>query len=136
MNENDTITVPAEDRTLIVVAESRQICVPVECRVIEVPRYRTMSILGSKKHTVGDTARWVVAYGDSLPNTAIIQAISVTSPSTTCTIGTPAPSFQGSDVIFFLTGGALGETFSVMLQMTDSFGNIKHDTIAFTVVAA
>ena len=95
-----------------------------------------MGILGSKKHTVGDTARWVVAYRDWLPNTAVIQNITITSPSTTCTVGTPAPAIQGSDVVFFLTGGALGETFSLALQMTDSFGNIKHDTIAFTVVAA
>jgi len=93
-------------------------------------------VLGSKTHTIGDTKRWVVEYDRWLDNTAVIQNISVTSPSTTCTIGTPAPTFQGSDVIFFLTGGALGETFSVALQMTDSFGNIKHDTIAFTVVAA
>lgn len=41
----------------------------------------------------------------------------------------------GPNVNFFLSGGTRNERLMVALQMTDNVGNIKNDTIAFTVVA-
>jgi hypothetical protein len=92
-----------------------------------------MALLGSKQHTVGDTKRWTINYEDWLDNAAVIQDIAVQSDSLTCTIGDS--DISGPNVIFFLVGGALNERLTVSLTMTDSFGNIKHDTIAFTCVA-
>jgi hypothetical protein len=46
-----------------------------------------------------------------------------------------APTILGKDVQFFVAGGTLGETATITLTMTDSFGNVKTDTLAFTVVA-
>jgi hypothetical protein len=90
-------------------------------------------LLGSKTHTVGDTRRWTVQYGDWLANTATIDTIVATSSSTTCTVQTP--TILGTDVVFFLIGGTLNEQLTVTLVMTDDLGNIKTDTIAFTVIA-
>jgi hypothetical protein len=93
-----------------------------------------MALLGSKHHTEGDTKRWVVNYECWLANTATIEQIDVQSDSTTCTVGNI--SIDGPQIIFFLSGGELNERLNVALTMTDDLGNIKHDTIAFTVVAA
>jgi hypothetical protein len=92
-----------------------------------------MTILASKSHTEGDTRRWTVSYDDWLDNAAEIEQIDVQSSSVTCTISDP--QVLGREIIFFLNGGMQGETFTVTLTMTDSFGNIKHDTLKFTVVA-
>lgn len=93
-----------------------------------------MALLGSKQHTEGDTKRWTVEYSDWLDNTASIEQADVRSDSVTCTVGDI--QILGSEVVFFLAGGNLNERLTVSLVMTDSLGNIKHDTIAFTVVPA
>lgn len=93
-------------------------------------------LLGSKTHTVGDTRRWTVDYDEWLDNTALVRACVVTSSSTTCTIGTGvlAPVLLGRHIQFWLIGGALNEQPTVTVIMTDNLGNIKNDTIAFTVI--
>jgi len=58
---------------------------------------------------------------------------SVASSSVTCTISESV--ILGQVVVFFLIGGVTGETLTVSIVMTDSLGNIKRDTIMFTVVA-
>jgi len=92
-----------------------------------------MALLGSKQHTEGDVKRWTVYYGNWLANSATIEQIDVQSNSVTCTVGNL--SILGLDVIFYLSGGVLNERLMLTLTMTDSLGNIKHDTISFTVVA-
>lgn len=92
-----------------------------------------MTLLASKQHTAGDKRRWRVSYARWLDNTATIDRIAVTSSSTTCTVANP--TILGDEVIFFLVNGALGETLTVTLVMTDSFENEKTDTISFHVVA-
>jgi hypothetical protein len=92
-------------------------------------------LLASKAHTQGNTTRWTVRYDQWLDNTATIESVTVTSSSTSCTIS-PTPQVLGTDIVFFLAGGALGERVTVTLVMVDTLGNTKRDTIAFTVVAA
>jgi hypothetical protein len=130
MND-DVISVPKETRLLVIVPEERTIVVPPEWRAIRV--METM-IIASKQHTEGDTKLWTIKYNRWLANTATIEQIDVQSDSVTCTVG--SPTILGSDVVFLLEGGTLGERVSVTLTMTDSLGNIKHDTIKFTVIAA
>ena len=91
-------------------------------------------LLGSKVHTAGDTKRWKLDFHRWLDNTATIVNASVTSSSETCTVR-PAPKILGKEVIFFLTGGTVGETLTVSVMIEDSFGNIKNDTVAYTVIA-
>jgi hypothetical protein len=90
-------------------------------------------ILGSHRHTAGDTRLWTIRYGKWLDNTADIVSATVTSSSTTCTVGNS--TILGKDVQFFLIDGEQGETLVVTIQITDSFNNVKTDTIAYTVVA-
>jgi hypothetical protein len=92
-----------------------------------------MTILASKDHTEGDTRRWRIQYHKWLDNAAEISQVDVTSNSATCTVSNI--SILGKEVIFFLSDGILGETLTVTVVMTDSFGNIKTDTITFHVVA-
>lgn len=90
-------------------------------------------LLGSRQHTANDTRRWRIQYHRWLDNTADIDQVNVTSSSLTCTVNDVA--ILGKEIIFFLSGGVLGETAIITLVMTDSFGNIKTDTISFHVVA-
>lgn len=91
-------------------------------------------LLASKQHTVGDTRLWTVSYDGWLDENAAVTSVTVNSDSLSCTVGTT--TILGPEVQFKLIGGALNERFIVTLAMTDNVGNIKHDTIAFTVVAA
>ena len=128
----DTIIVPAEKRCVILAWEDRIITIPPEWRVIRVERNSTMP-LASKRHTEGDTRKWTVDYERWLDNTVDIETIDVQSSSTSCTI--QSSTILGDAVVFFLTGGNLGETVTVSLQMTDTDGNVKTDQIFFTVVS-
>jgi hypothetical protein len=42
---------------------------------------------------------------------------------------------MGREIVFFLSGGIVNEQVMLSLVMTDNLGNIKNDSIAFTVVA-
>ena len=128
---DDLVIVPSEDRVMPIREESSIITVPPEWRSIRV--LDTM-LIASKSHTAGDTRRWTVQYGRWLDNAAQIQAMVVSTDSIDCTVQ-PTPKILGTDVEFFLTGGTVGERVTVTLKMTDDRGNVKNDTIRFSVVA-
>ena len=90
-------------------------------------------LLGSKSHTAGDTRRWEIDYSRWLDNTVDIESVDVTSSSTTCTV--QSNEILGDTVIFFLTGGTVGETLTVTLAMQDTAGNTKTDTLSFHVIS-
>ena len=92
-----------------------------------------MALLGSKPHTAGDTKKWTVSYEDWLENTASISQITVVPDLPSCTIGNI--KILGSDIVFFLSGGNVNDQLTLLLTMTDDLGNIKQDTLKFTVVA-
>jgi len=129
MND-DVVSVPEEDRDLVIAEEDRTITVPREWRKI---RVLDMPLVASKSHTEGDVRRWVVQYDRWLDNAAKIDQIDVQSDSTTCTVS--GIEILGDDIVFFLNGGTLGERVTIALRMTDDIGNIKNDTVKFTVVA-
>jgi hypothetical protein len=126
---DDTIAVPAENRTLTPPAEDLTVVVAGECFVLKVP----LMILGSLRHTVGDARKWTVDYDLWLENAAEIASFAAASASTTLTVGTT--EIMGRAATFILSGGTLNEQTTVALTMTDSFGNIRNDTIKFTVIA-
>lgn len=90
-------------------------------------------ILGSKLHTAGDTRRWRIDYSRWLANAVDIATATLTSSSATCTVDDSV--VLGDEVVFFLTGGVQGENVTVSVMMTDTDGNVKNDSIVFTVVA-
>jgi hypothetical protein len=92
-------------------------------------------ILASKTHTAGNTTRWTLDYTRWLDNAATIVSAEITTPSVTCTVDPASVTVLGREVVFFLSGGAVGETLMASIVMEDSFGNIKNDSISYTVVA-
>jgi len=88
-------------------------------------------LLASRSHTAGDTKRWTVRYDEWLDNTEIAQ-MEVVSNLPSCTIGNI--TILGTEIVFFLSGGNVNEQLTLALTMTDDLGNIKQDTVAFTIV--
>jgi hypothetical protein len=130
MMDEWTIPVPTEIRRIPVRGETRRIKVPGEIRTIKV---NNMTLLHSKSHTAGDTRRYTVDYSDWLDNPATITQCTALSSSADCTVNNTR--VLGEEVVFFLAGGVQGEQLTVLMTMSDTDGNIKNDTIAFTVVA-
>ena len=131
--DEDIIVVPPELRDIALYPELRAIDVEGEVRVIEVQGGRPMPLLASKRHTAGDIMSWRLGYGRWLENTATILSADITSSSLTCTADNV--TVLGREIVFYLNGGEVGETLTVSVAMTDSLDNVKHDTIAYTVVA-
>lgn len=90
-------------------------------------------MLARLPHTVGNRSRKTVAYDQWLADGVTVASALVTSSSATATIN--GTTVVDNKVIFFVNGGVLSETFTVSIQMTDSKGGIKHDTINFFVIA-
>jgi hypothetical protein len=93
-----------------------------------------MALLASRNQTVSARTRWVVDYSDWLCNTTLATWALVSS-STTAAVDAGAFNPEQTQVIFFVIGGVLNETFTVTLTVSDSLGQIRIDTINFTVVA-
>lgn len=92
--------------------------------------------IARRSHTVGNKKRWIVNYCQWLGPGDTLSSCTVTSSSSTCTVSGAAVLPSANKVVFFLNGGVLNETFTVSVQVTDSRGEIKNDTISFTVIAA
>lgn len=91
-------------------------------------------ILGRLNQTVGDRRRYVIDYSQWLDSgVTCASAVFTVTGSTSATVDTN--TIVADKVIFFLNNGLLNEVFTVNVAMTDSRGEIKHDTLQFTVVA-
>ena len=97
-------------------------------------------LLGSQNITHGDTRRYTVSYEEFLIKGAVLATVTVTvSAGATSTVGSGATvaklTVDEKWIIFWLTGGTLGEKFTVNIQVTDSLSETVNDTIDFTVIA-
>lgn len=90
--------------------------------------------IARRNHTVGDRRRYEVDYRGWLSDKRAITAHTVTSSSDTATVDDDSVR-DASQVLFFVNGGVLNETFTVTVSITCSDTEIRHDTIAFTVIA-
>ena len=90
-------------------------------------------IIDRKQHTVGDRRKYIVDYSQWLDTGVTLTAGTATTVSLTATVDTV--SHTASTLLFFLNGGIINEIFTVALQVTDSNGEIKNDTVEFNVVA-
>ncbi len=77
---------------------------------------------------------YTVDYRPWLDEKRAISAHSATSSSLTATVDTISVR-DGSQVLFFVNGGVLGETFTVSMQITCTDTAVHNDTITFTVIA-
>ena len=92
-----------------------------------------MSVLAKKPHTVGNRKRWTITYARWLPEGVTIASETVTSSSNTATVD--GVTSKDHHLTFFTNGGVLNETFTVSVQIVDTIGQIKNDTVEFTVVS-
>ena len=90
--------------------------------------------LASRSHTVGNKVFWTVDYLNWLENGVSVVSASVSCTDTSVTLGTPVV-LDGHKVKFSVQGATLNQNFTVSVAMTESKGQIKNDTIAFTTVA-
>ncbi len=93
-------------------------------------------LLGTRQITVADVRRYVVDYRDFLPKGVTLKSPVVTVPAgLTSTIGSVSLDPSDTQVIFYVTGGVLNETFTVTVQVQDTNSETINDTISFTVIA-
>lgn len=97
-------------------------------------------MLGQKAHTAGNKTRYMVDYSDWLEDgMALSTGTVVMDPKFTATVTditiTSVVVTPSNHVAFFMQGGSLNETFTLDVQVTDSRGEIKNDTLGFIVVA-
>ena len=90
-------------------------------------------LITRKPQTVGDRRKYIVDYSQWLDTGVTLTAGAASTASLTASIDTV--SFTASTLIFFVNGGIINEIFTVALQITDSTGEIKHDTLEFFVIA-
>lgn len=90
-------------------------------------------LLAHKPHTVGDRRRYIVDYSQWLDTGVTAASATASTASTTASVDTV--SNDTTTVTFFINGGILNEIFTVAVQMTDSLGEVKNDSIEYFVQA-
>ena len=100
-----------------------------------------MANLGTKLHTAGNTKIFKGDYSDWLAEGTSLEpgATVVLSPAFTAAITDIVVSaiqvLPSHRVSFKLSGGSANEVFTLDVQITDSRGEIKNDTLGFRVIA-
>lgn len=100
--------------------------------------------LSNQQITTGDTRRYQVDYSQFLQFgeklSGFTLALATQTPTPTSTVNPSNNSFLSVDesqlYIFVVGGTAVGETFTVDVQVTTTYGQTVNDTVAFTVVPA
>jgi hypothetical protein len=94
-------------------------------------------LLAQKRHTAGNTIRYLVDYSDWLEQGETLTAGTVVMglPAVTDVTISEVTFTPEGHLIFFLAGGTLNEIFTLATQITDSRTEVKNDTIGFSVVA-
>lgn len=96
--------------------------------------------LGRITHTAGNKTRYVLTYedwlldGESLTTGTVVLDPDFTATVTDVVISDVAVNNSKDALIFFLAGGSVDEIFTIDVQITNSRGEIKNDTIDFFVV--
>ena len=95
-------------------------------------------LLGHRNLASGDTIRYEVDYSDFLARGAKLQSPTgyfPTGTSFTSRLGTTTLDVTETRVYAFITGGVVGEQFTLTLQVQDTFNEVVNDTISFTIVS-
>lgn len=90
--------------------------------------------LAKRPLTVNNNKRYTINYGRWLPEgvTIVSQVVSASSDNATISNVT----IKEIRLNFFVSASVVNETFTVSVQITDSIGQVKNDTLEFTVVPA
>lgn len=96
-------------------------------------------LIATRQHTAGNKTRYEIDYDEWLEAGRTLNQISGFS----ATLVAPAPadvavnqaSTTSLRLYFWVQGGAVNETFTVEVAVTDTLGEIVVDTVQFVVVA-
>lgn len=97
-------------------------------------------LLGRRAHTADNKTRYVIEYenwllpGESLASGTVVLNSEFTATVTDITISAVAVN-SANELVFFLDGGSVDEIFTLDVQIVNSRGEIKNDTVEFFVVA-
>lgn len=91
-------------------------------------------LLGNKPHTAGNAIRYEIDYSDWLEDGVSLLTATVTGGPSDITI-TAAALLTPHKVVFKMSGGSVNETFTLSVQVTDSRGETKNDTVGFAIIA-
>lgn len=91
-------------------------------------------ILQQRNWTAGDKRKFTVDYSGWLDEGVTVSGFTVTSNTTDVVISGVVKNPTGT-CSFFVSGGTVGETATVSLQMTDTRTEVKNDTLVLTIVA-
>lgn len=97
-------------------------------------------LLGRREHTAGNKTRYVVEYENwLLPGESLSTGTVVLDPAFTATVTdiviSGVVTNSSNELVFFLDGGSVDEIFTLDVQITNSRGEIKNDTVEFFVTA-
>ena len=92
-------------------------------------------LLDHRPHTLGARRKWIIDYSQWLAAGVTVVPVAFSATTTSLTATVDFVSTTATTLQFFLNGGIINEIFTVALQITDSTGEVKHDTIEFFVVA-
>ena len=95
-------------------------------------------LLGHRNLTSGDTIRYEIDYTDFLAHGAKLKSPTgyfPTGASFTSQLGATMLDVTDTKVFVFVTGGVVNETFTLTVQVQDSFNEVVNDTISFMIVS-
>lgn len=91
-------------------------------------------MIAQRRHTQGNTRRFIVDYRAWMNRGTTMAVFAAVVDNAHITISGVA--IQGDDTgVFLVSGGTAGDTFTVTVTLTTSYGEIKKDSIPFLVVA-
>lgn len=92
--------------------------------------------IGKFRKSPGDRKRYEVNYEDWLNSGETLTGVTMEGnvPEDEFYVDGYLIDENQKEVIFYVSGGDQGETYTVGISVTTSFGQIKEDTIEFVVV--
>lgn len=101
-----------------------------------------MSRLSKYIQTPDEEKQYAIEYSDWLADSETLSSVTFTvTPTTSPAFSVPASSITTGDtgvnslLKFFVSGGVDGNTYTVLVTVTTSIGQIKQDTVLFQVRA-
>lgn len=94
-------------------------------------------LLGQRNLVSGDTRRVTVDYSGVLTQGVKLDVATLTlTGAATSSAQLPVVLPANTAVYFMVTGGDVGEQFSVNLQVVDTDGEVFNDVVEYTVIAS
>lgn len=95
-------------------------------------------LLSTKPHTAGNRTRYALDYSNWLDEgESLSSGVVVIDPAHSVSDITlvAATVLNSTHLLFIMSGGSVNEAFILDVQITNSRGEVKNDTIGFFIVA-